>query len=164
MSSDRQGFTDARLVITTDNTQANIDITSIIPLAEGDGTIIIATKPGNIVQLDPVLIPSTEGVLLDGSASLVAAGVYEVTFEIVNIDGTNTVTGVDIGVDIGAVGSLAAAEFILKNWAITAGGSSSSANRPLIRTITMGGNDDIRGIAAVANDAAIHFLRVQRVA
>lgn len=38
MSNERQGFTDTRSILTTDNTKANIDITSVIALAEGDGT------------------------------------------------------------------------------------------------------------------------------
>ena len=97
------------------------------------------------------------------SASLVSTSVYEVTFEIVNIDGTNTTT-VDIGVDIGATGTLAGAEFFLRTCLIAPVKSNSGNKDQIIRTITIAGDDDIRGVAVDANRAAIHFVRVERVA
>jgi hypothetical protein len=164
--NDRQSI-ENRLWGTSDN--SNLPISDLAFLVETDGkpmvstygkslagtsTAIIVEKP---LQLDPVLVPSTEGVLLDGSASLVATGVYEVTFVIANIDGTNSVT-VDIGVDIAAGGSLAGAEYFMKDVIIPAGGSSGP------KTLTLAADDDIRGIAGAANDAAIHFIKVVRVA
>lgn len=210
MSSERQGIIDARHFVTIDNTKANIDVSSVLPLAESNGTLKFSMygkigstltaislavgggqdmvmhgedSGGNVdplrtnasqqlqvevvplerpLQLDPVLIPSSEGILLDGSASLTSGGVYEVTFEIVNIDGVNTTT-VDIGVDIAAVGSLAAAEYMLKTYFIGPGSSQSGNKDQVIRTITIAADDDIRGIAANANRAAIHFVKVKRV-
>lgn len=110
-----------------------------------------------IVQLDPALIPSSEGTLLDGSASLTSGAVYEVTFVIANIDGTNAVS-VNIGVDVGAGGSLAAEEYFLNSYLVPA----QDIAGPFMLTIA--GDDDIRGAAGAANDAAIHFTRVERVA
>lgn len=111
----------------------------------------------DLVQLDPVAIPSTEGVLLDGSASLTSGAVYEVTFVIANIDGTNAVS-VNIGVDVGAGGSLAAEEYFLNSYLVPA----QDIAGPFMLTIAS--DDDIRGAAGAANDAAIHFTRVERVA
>lgn len=108
------------------------------------------------VQLDPVAIPSSEGVLLDGSASLAAGGTYEVQYRVVNIDGTNAVT-VDVGVDIGAGGSLATLEYWMKDVTVPAGGNTGWEHGGII-----GADDDIRGVAGAADDAAISF-RVRRV-
>ena len=167
---------------TTDNT-LDPDLASLIYLLESDGTLktalygkdsssnldplrtnasqqlqveVVAGISTTIVQLDSVLVPSTEGVLLDGSASLTAASVYQVTFEIVNIDGTNAVT-VSIGVDLAAGGSLAGAEFFMTDVVIPAGGTSGT------KVLTMASDDDIRGIAGAANDAAIWFTEVKLV-
>lgn len=127
-----------------------------IAVRQQQNPLPIKIEFGEIVQLDPVLVPSSEGVLLDGSVSLKPRYVYQVTFEIVNIDGTNAVT-VSIGIDVGAGGVLAAAEFYMTDVVIPAGGSSGQ------KVMTIGGNDDIRGIAGAADDAAIHFVEVKRV-
>ena len=127
---------------------------------ETTGELRIVTlpwTPERPLQLDAVLVPNSQGVLLDGSASLTSAGVYEVSFVIVNIDGTNAVT-VSVGVDLAAGGALAAAEFYMTDVVVPAGGSTG------VHTITMAADDDIRGVAGAANDAAIHFTRVIRVA
>lgn len=109
------------------------------------------------VQLDSVAVPSTDGILLDGSASLTSGGVYEVTFEIVNVDGTNAVS-VDIWVDVGAGGTPAgSAEYVRRSMIVPAGGSSGEVR------LTMAADDDIRGVAGAADDAAIRFIRVERV-
>lgn len=108
------------------------------------------------VNLVGVLVPSTEGVLLDGSASLVAAGVYLVEFNVVNIDGSSAVS-VSVGRDDAAGGSLVDAEYWMVSETIPAGGASGWRG-PFVIT----GDDDVRGIAGAANDAAIHF-RVRRV-
>ena len=107
-------------------------------------------------QIDSILVPNSEGVLLDGSASLTSSGVYKVTFEVVNIDGTNAVT-VSIGVDLAAGGGLVTAEYFMKDVVIPAGGTSGT------KVLTMAADDDIRGIAGAANDAAIWFTEVVRV-
>jgi len=102
MASDRVS-NDSNLWGVSDND--NKDLTGLIFKTALDGTLQVEVHApsASIVQLDPVLIPSSEGVLLDGSASLTAASVYEITFEIVNIDGTNDVV-FSVGVDIGAGG------------------------------------------------------------
>lgn len=110
----------------------------------------------DLTHLDPVLVPSAEGVLLDGSVSLVSGGAYEVHFNVVNIDGTNDVT-VDIGIDKDAGGGLSGAEYYMKDVLVPAGGQTG------VHRIRMGGDDDIRGVAGAANDAAIHFVEVKRV-
>ena len=73
-----------------------------------------------------------------------------------NIDGTNAVT-VNIGVDIDAAGSLAGVEYFMKDVVIPAGGSSGQ------KVLTLSSDDDIRGIAGAANDAAIWFTEVKLV-
>lgn len=45
MSNERQSVQDSRLVATTDNARANVEITSVIPLAEIDGTLRAAVVP-----------------------------------------------------------------------------------------------------------------------
>lgn len=109
-----------------------------------------------LVAVDPVLVPSTDGILLDGSSSLGGTGEWEVTLVVTNVDGTNAVT-VDIWQDVGAGGTPAAtAEYILRQVTIPAGGSSGP------EMVRISGNDDIRGVAGAANDAAIRFIRVER--
>lgn len=139
----------------------------IVPLGADEASNLdrLRTDPNRIqwvrpfdgwVQLDPVAIPSSEGVLLDGSASLTASGVYEVAYRVVNIDGAVSVT-VSVGVDIGAGGSLATSEYWMRSQVIPAGSNSGWEYGGII-----GADDDIRGIAGAADDAAINF-RVRRV-
>jgi hypothetical protein len=122
-----------------------------------DPNRILWTRPfEGWVQLDPVVIPSSEGILLDGSASLAASGVYDVAYRVVNIDGAVSVT-VSVGVDIGAGGSLATSEYWMRSQIIPAGSNSGWEYGGII-----GADDDIRGVAGAADDAAINF-RVRRV-
>ncbi len=204
MSNQRQGMSDVRGILTLDN--SNIDISSVMPLAEADGTpkyslygkvgstltaISLAVggaqdmvmhgedSGGNVdplrtnadqqlqvevvplerpIQLDAILLPSTDAALLDGSAVFTSGGVYEVTFNVVNIDGTNPALGVTVGIDLAGGGSVAAAEQLMVNVTIPAGGRTGDI------TVTMAADDDIFGGATSANDAAMHFTRIVRVA
>lgn len=108
------------------------------------------------VFVDGAAIPAVEGVLLDGSASLVAAGLYLVEFLVINIDGTNDVA-VSIGRDDGAGGSLSATEYWMSTEGVPAD-QHSEWKGPFL----MNGDDDIRGVAGAADDAIIQF-RVRRV-
>lgn len=105
-------------------------------------------------QVDPVLVPNAEGILWNPGAT--AAELYEVSFLVVNIDGAAAVV-VSVGVDIAAGGGLAAEEYWMYNETIAAPGTSGWRG-PFL----MAGDDDIRGVAGAANDAAIHF-RIRRV-
>lgn len=101
-------------------------------------------------------VPSSEGVLLDGSAVLTAAGLYAVEYLLVNIDGTNSVD-VTIGRDNDAGGGLTATEY----WQFTeplAADTTSGWRGPFI----INGDDDVRGLASAADDAVIQF-RVRRL-
>jgi hypothetical protein len=51
----RQGAQDSRLFITTDNTKANIDTSSVIPLAEADGTLKVSLSPIGANQIGKAL-------------------------------------------------------------------------------------------------------------
>ena len=116
---------------------------------------IVGALSSPYVNLVGVDVPSSEGVLLDGSASLTAAGIYAVEFYVVSIDSSNSVD-VTIGRDDAAGGSLAGAEYWMFAETLPAGGTSGWRG-PFI----MSGDDDVRGVATAANDAVIHF-RVRR--
>lgn len=128
---------------------------NIDPLLTDTAKVLWVHPYQSEVNLVGVAVPSSEGVLLDGSASLVAAGVYRVEFLVVNIDGTNAVT-VSVGRDDAAGGSLAGAEYWMVSEVVPAGGSSGWRG-PFI----MSGDDDVRGVAGAANDAVIHFRCVR---
>ena len=118
----------------------------------------IAVALREIVQVNSVLLPvaASAAVLLDGSAELAFGGIYEVTFNIVSVD-TKAVV-VTVGIDRGGTGTLAGAEILLDGVTIPAGGQTGDI------LVTMPADDDIFGSAVVADDAAIHFTRIIRVA
>ncbi len=107
------------------------------------------------VQVDPVLIPSTEGVLWNPGST--AAQIYEVSFMAVNFDAGGAAVTISVGVDIAAGGSLATLEYWMFNEVLPYPGTTGWRG-PFI----IGGDDDVRGIASAANDAGIHF-RIRRV-
>lgn len=122
-----------------------------------DPNRILWSRPyEQLVQLDNTAVPSSDGILLDGSVVLAATAVYEIEFEVMNVDGTNAVS-VDVYVDIAAGGSASAPEYIMQDWTIPAGGSSG-----VIR-LTIASDDDIRGVAGAADDANIRWIKVKRV-
>lgn len=110
-----------------------------------------------VAQQDPLLVPSVEGILLDGSGVLTPNQLWQVTFEVVNVDGVLPVT-VDVGLDVGASGALAGAEFFVKNLVVPGGGGSTGP-----RVIPMKSADDIRGVASVVALAAIYFIEIKRI-
>ena len=124
-----------------------------------DGTITTNIGTDQWVFLVGVAVPSSEGVLLDGSASLDNSGssIYEVAFNVVSIDASNAVV-VSIGRDDAAGGSLAGAEYWMFSETVPAGGSSGWRG-PFL----MSGDDDVRGVAGAANDAVIQW-RVRKLA
>ncbi len=116
---------------------------------------MIVSNPLEIVQLDPLIVPTTEGILLDGSASLTSGSVYQVIWEVVNVSDDSA--KINIGIDIAAGGGLVTFEFFLNTYLLPAGGTTGP------RTITIGADDDMRGISDKSNTAAIHFIEVKRV-
>lgn len=107
------------------------------------------------VLVDPVEVPAAEAVLWNPGA--VATEIYEVYFLVVNNDAGAAAVTVSIGVDIAAGGALAAPEYWMFNEVIPYPGNSGWRG-PFV----IGGDDDVRGVASVANDASIHF-RVRRL-
>ena len=115
------------------------------------------TRPyEGLVQVDPVEVPVVEGVLWDPGA--VAAQLFEVSFLVVNNDAGGVAVTVSIGVEIGGGGGgLAAPGYWMFNEIIPYPGSSGWRG-PFV----IAGDDDVRGVAGVANDASISF-RIKRV-
>lgn len=107
-------------------------------------------------DVNPVEIPAAEGDLWDPGGT--SAEVYEVEFYIVNNDaGSAAVSGVYVGLDLASGGTLAAPEYWMFNETIPYPGSSGWRGPFIMR-----GDDQIRGVAAAANDVSIHF-RIKRV-
>ncbi len=129
-----------------------------IPVRQEQNPLPITVALREIVQIDSVLLPvaASAAVLLDGSVELAFGGIYEVTFNIVSVD-TKAVV-VTVGIDRGGTGTLAGAEIFLDGVTIPAGGQTGDM------TVTLPADDDIFGSAVVADDAAIHFTRIIRVA
>jgi hypothetical protein len=106
-------------------------------------------------QVDPVEIPVAEGVLWNPGAT--AAELYEVSFLVINNDAGGAAVTVSVGVDLAAGGGLAAPEYWVFNEIVPYPGTLGWRG-PFL----MAGDDDIRGVASVANDASIHF-KIRRV-
>lgn len=107
------------------------------------------------VQVDPVEIPVAEGVLWNPGAA--AAELYEVEFCVVNNDAAGLAVTVSIGTDLAAGGALAAPEYWMFNEVVSYPGTSGWIHGGIIA-----GDDDIRGVASVANDASVRW-RIRRV-
>jgi hypothetical protein len=101
-------------------------------------------------------IPVAEGDLwAPGAADAVR---YLVEFMVVNNDaGAAAIAGVYVGRDLNAGGALAAPEYWMFDETIPYPGTSGWRG-----PFYMHGDDAVRGVAGVANDASIHF-RVKRV-
>jgi len=110
------------------------------------------------IQVDPVEIPAAEGILWNPGAT--AAELYAVWFNVVNNDAGAAAVTVSVGVDLAAGGGLAAPEYWMFNEVIPYPGTSGW--RGGRNGYIIAGDDDVRGIASVANDASIHF-QVKRV-
>ena len=154
--------------------------TEVVELAENDGTPKVVnygkderndenldafrTDPNRIkwnrpfagwINVDPLLVPSTEGILYNPGAT--AAQIYWVQYKVVNIDAGAAAVTVSIGADIAAGGGLATIEYDMFNEVIPYPGTSGWRDLGMI-----GGDDDVRGIASAADDAIIRF-KVRRV-
>jgi hypothetical protein len=86
-----------------------------------------------------------------------AAERYDVEFFVVNNDAGGTAVTVSIGVDIATGGGLAAPEYWMFNEVIPYPGGSGWRRGGIV-----GGDDDVRGVASVVNDASVHW-RIRRV-
>jgi hypothetical protein len=104
---------------------------------------------GGVVQADPVLIPNAEGILWNPNTT--SASIYELSFNIVNSTSSD-VTGVNVGVDIGAGGSLSAGEYYVQGLIVPLNGSSGWYG-PFV----LDGADRVRGVAGTNNVLSIHF-------
>jgi hypothetical protein len=103
-----------------------------------------------------VEIPNPEGPLWTPGAA--ATVIYEVDFLVVNNDAGSAAVAVSIGRDIaGAGAALAAPRFWVFNEIVPYPGSLGWR-----RGFRIAGNDVIRGVAAVANDASIHW-KIKRI-
>ena len=118
--------------------------------------LIVDIQHNDFIQVDPVEIPVAEGILWNPGAA--AAETYEVSFLVVNNDAGGAAVTVSVGVDIAAGGGLAAPEYWVFEEVVPYPGSLGWRG-PFI----IDGDDDVRGVASVANDASIHF-RVTQIA
>jgi hypothetical protein len=101
-------------------------------------------------------IPAAEGDLWD--PTLADDIRFMVEFNVVNNDaGGAAAEGIYIGRDIDSGGALAAPEYWMFDWTVPYPGDTGWWG-----PYYMHGDDAIRGVADVANDASIHF-RVRRV-
>lgn len=103
------------------------------------------------VDVPSVELPVAEGDLWDpGEADTV---IYRVMFNVVNDDvGAAAIAGVYVGREIDSAGGLTVPYYWLYNETIPHPGQSGWRGPYYIH-----GDDAIRGVAAVANDASIHF-------
>lgn len=105
---------------------------------------------GSFIQVDPVLIPNAEGLLWNpGTTNSIY---YKVMFNIVNSTSSD-VTGVKVGQDIGAGGSLSAVEYWVQGMIVPGNGASGWYGPFLIP-----GDDRVRGVAGTNNVLGIHWL------
>jgi hypothetical protein len=138
--------------------------TLLVGQDEGSNADIVRTDPNRILwmrprtvwqDVNPVEIPSTEGDLWAPGGT--SAEEYELEFYVVNNDAASSAVTVSVGLDLGAVGSLAAPEYWIFNEVVPYPGNLGWRGPFIMR-----GDDAVRGIASVANDASIHF-RIKRV-
>jgi hypothetical protein len=146
---------EARVVLLGKDSAGNLDSLR----TNANQQLQVEIVKGNRVQADPVAIPSVDGILLDGSVTLGGAGIWEVTFEIVDVSSPNAVWAVtELYVDIGGNGGPPSqAEFIMRGTTIPTTGSSGEVR------LTMAGDDDLRGFGGGGDKGAIRFIRVERV-
>lgn len=124
-----------------------------------DASRIVWNRPyDRLEDIASAEIPVAEGDLW--SPAVGAAVLYQVWYMIVNNDAGGAAVTVSVGRDVGAGGGLAAPEYWTFNEIIPYPGQTEwRGGRYGFR---VAGNDAIRGIASVANDASIHFM-VKRV-
>lgn len=103
------------------------------------------------VEVPSVELPVAEGDLWNpGAADTV---IYRVMFEVVNNDaGGAAIAGVYVGREIDSAGGLTAPYYWMFNETISHPGTSGMRGPFYIH-----GDDAIRGVAGVANDASVHF-------
>jgi hypothetical protein len=82
---------------------------------------------------------------------------YEVEFFVINNDAASAAVTVSVGLDLAAGGGLAAPEYWVFNEVVPYPGNLGWRGPFIMR-----GDDAVRGVASVANDASIHF-RIKRV-
>ncbi len=106
-------------------------------------------------DVNPAEIAGAEGDLWAPGGT--SAEVYEVEFLVVNNDAGSAAVTVSVGLDLAAGGSLAAPEYWVFNEVVPYPGTLGWRGPFIMR-----GDDAVRGVASVANDASIHF-RIKRV-
>lgn len=122
-----------------------------------DLSAILWSRPyEEYIDVDAAALPVAEAALW--TPGLTVDVRYLVEFNVINNDAAGAaIAGVYVGLDIGAGGALAAPEYWMFNETIPHPGESGWCG-----PFYMHGNDTIRGVAAVANDASVVF-RVRRV-
>ena len=120
----------------------------------------ISLFSGGYVQVDPVLIPNAEGLLWNPGTT--SADIYHVEYKIVNST-SSAVTGVNIGQDIAAGGSLSAVEYWNQGLIIPGNGTSGTNATEWLGGHVMPGDDRIRGVAGTNNVLSIHW-RIRKLA
>jgi len=132
------------------------DEASNVDVLRTDPSRILWMRPfENWLNVDPVLIPSSEGILYNPGTT--AAQIYWIQYKVVNVDASAAAVTVSVGADIAAGGGLATIEYDMFNEIIPYPGSSGWRDLGMI-----GGDDDVRGIASAADDAIIRF-KIRRV-
>ena len=136
----------------------------VVGADEGSNNDAVRTDPDRIlwtrpyagwVQQDGVAVPVAEGIVYNPGTT--AAQSYWVQYKVVNIDAGAAAVTVSVGVDVAAGGSLAGPEYDMFNEVIPYPGSSGWRDLGIIA-----GDDDIRAVASVADDAIIRF-KIRRI-
>ena len=118
-----------------------------------DTNRVIWVRPyDGYLPVDPVLMAAADGILWNPGAT--AAQRYSVEFLAVNIDTVAAAAiAFNIGVDRDGGGALTDVEYWVREEVITYPGSSGWRGPFIIN-----GNDDVRLLAAIANDVAVQWL------
>ncbi len=155
------GEENARRFLRTPGSQLSVNMSGMDEANNEDAArtdpnrILWQREYGGHIPLDPVAVPNPEGVLYNPGVT--ASRLYEVYFEVVNIDvGGAAIAGVYVGVGLGGA-AIVAPNWWMYNETINPG-VSSGRRGPYV----LAGDDDIRGVAAVAGDASINFF-IRRV-
>jgi len=139
-------------------------MTQLVGADEAANNDAVRTDPDRIlwtrpyegwVQQDGVAVPVPEGIVYNPGTT--AAQSYWVQYKVVNIDAGAAAVTVSVGVDVAAGGSLAGPEYDMFNEVIPYPGSSGWRDLGIIA-----GDDDIRAVASVADDAIIRF-KIRRI-
>jgi hypothetical protein len=109
-------------------------------------------KPAFKRPVEAIAIPAAEADVW--TPGLLVTVYLDVEFELVNVDGTNDATAVWLGIDYGNDGG-ASDEYFCTNITLTAGEVGTR-----LGPYRIWGDDAVRAVCALANDAALHVYIV----